>query len=69
MAGNSPEMSVIQLPAVPLMHWQRFAELVGLESGVVKGLADRGHLPSLVLGRHRFINLALLTRRCLESGE
>ena len=60
--------TVFQIPSIPLMHWERFAELVGVESGVIRGMADRGHLPSLVIGRHRFINLALLTQRCLQTA-
>lgn len=57
---------VHQLPAVPLMHWQAFARSVGLDDDVVRGLCDKGHLPVLKIGKHRFVNLAVLTRTCLE---
>lgn len=61
------ESQVVQLPPVPLMHWRRFAEMVGLEEGVVRGLCDKGYLPVVNQGKYRFINLALLTQRCLEA--
>ncbi|GBG01444.1 hypothetical protein AZSI13_07710 [Azospira sp. I13] len=54
------------LPAVPLMHWQAFARSVGLDEDVVRGLCDKGHFPTLKLGKHRFVNLAKLAQTCLE---
>jgi len=60
------------LSAVPVMTKERFAELVGVEVGVVRGMLDRGHLPALKIGRHRLVNVAALQARCLvkdsESG-
>lgn len=53
--------------SVPLMHKERFAELVGVSYGVVEGWVDRGYLPSVVVGKHKLVNLALLTQECLEN--
>src|SRR5690606_40716640 len=59
------------LSAVPVMTKERFAELVGVEVGVVRGMLDRSHLPSVKIGRHRFVNVAALHWRCLadDSGK
>lgn len=57
------------LSAVPVMTKERFAELVGVEVGVVRGMLDRGYLPAVKLGRHRLVNVALLQKQCLESGD
>ena len=49
---------------VPVMTREQFALSTGLGDEVVRGLIDKGHLPSVKLGRHRLVNVALLT---LES--
>lgn len=63
------DITVTQLPPVPIMHWRQFAHMVGLEEGVIRGLCDKGHLPSITLGKNRFINLAKLTQQCLAEGD
>ncbi len=59
------------LPAVPVvtpvMTKERFAELVGVEVGVVRGMLDRGYLPMVKIGRHRLVNVAALQARCLAE--
>ncbi|HEX6927772.1 MAG TPA: hypothetical protein VF267_00885 [Gammaproteobacteria bacterium] len=52
-------------PAIcfPLVTKERFAELSGLEVGVVRGMLDRGHLPSCKVGRHRLVDLRELWGR------
>lgn len=60
---------VVQLPSVPVMHWKRFAELVGVDPDVVRGFCDKGYIPSMTIGKHRFINLAKFTQACLVSAE
>jgi hypothetical protein len=52
---------------VPFMSKKRFAELSGLEFGVVDAWVDRGYLPSKVFGKHRLINVALLWRKAFED--
>lgn len=53
-------------PAIrfPVVTKERFAELSGLDVGVVRGMIDRGHLPTVKIGRHRLVNLAILHLRC-----
>lgn len=55
--------------SVPIMTKERFAELAGLEVGVVRGMLDRGYLPAMKIGRHRFVNVAALQARCLAEAE
>lgn len=52
---------------VPIMHWKKFATVVGIEEGVLRGLCAREHIPSICFGRHRFINLAKLHALCLNQ--
>lgn len=54
---------------IPLVTRERFAELSGLDEGVVRGLIEKGHLPSKKVGRYRMINLAHLNRECLEEED
>lgn len=53
-------------PAVPVMSRERFAELSGVAPGVVEGWSDRRQLPTVVIGKHRLVNLVLLYKQCLE---
>lgn len=57
---------VLLLPHVQVMHREKFAELVGVSPGVVEGWVDRGQVDSIVIGKHRLINMVKLTLRCLE---
>ena len=49
---------------VPVMSKERFAEHVGLAPGVIQGMIEKGHLPSKKIGRHRLVNLVVLTDIC-----
>lgn len=49
---------------VPVMTRERFASWTGLEEGVLRGMIDKGHLPTLKLGRRRLINLIALAQLC-----
>jgi len=48
---------------VPIIYWRHFADLVGLRYDQVRGMLDNGHLPRVVIGRRRFVNLVLLNER------
>lgn len=64
--GTPPLALLSAVPVMtPVMTKERFAELVGVEVGVVRGMLDRGHLPSIKIGRHRLINVAVLQAQCL----
>ncbi|MDN3554477.1 DNA-binding protein [Halomonas maura] len=48
------------LAHVPLITIERFAELSGLEQGVVYGQIRNAHLPAVRVGKSRRVNIALL---------
>ncbi len=52
---------------VPVMDRVRFSELTGIEIGVINGWINNGYLPSLKMGKHRLINMALLSKDCMEQ--
>lgn len=55
------------LSSVPVMNKKRFAELTGFSEGVVEGWIDRGQIPTVLIGKHRAINLVLITSNCLAQ--
>jgi excisionase family DNA binding protein len=65
--SGTPALALLSATPVmtPVMTKERFAELVGVEVGVVRGMLDRGYLPTVKIGRHRLINLAALQAQCL----
>ncbi|MFA7238880.1 MAG: hypothetical protein WC091_02115 [Sulfuricellaceae bacterium] len=60
-----PDLS--QLPNVPVMTRERFADLSGVDIGVLNGWITKGYLPVMEFGRYRLINLALLTKMVLDK--
>lgn len=56
-----------QLPNVPVMTRERFAELAGVEIGVLNGWIAKGYMPVIEFGKYRLVNLALLTKYALEK--
>ena len=62
---QTPEINI--QPFTPVMSQERFAELTGFPFGVVQGWVARGYVPSLLLGKHRVINLVQLNQDCLEQ--
>lgn len=52
---------------VPVMSKERFADLSGVSFGVVDGWCNRGYLPTVVIGKHKMINLVQLTQSCIEQ--
>lgn len=57
------------VPPVPVMAADRFAELVGVSSEVVRGWIDKGYLSTMKIGRYRLVNLAALQREALQGGD
>lgn len=53
--------------SAPLMTKARFSEISGLTEETLRGMIERGHLPTLKVGKHRMINVALLTKECLDQ--
>ena len=71
--GDSSE--VTSLPAavncafVPVCTRERFAQFSGLEEGVIRGLCDRGYLPTIKLGKYSLINLVALIQECEQAKD
>ena len=63
--SGTPPLALLM--SVPVMTKERFAELAGVEVGVIRGMLDRGYLPAIKIGRHRFVNVAALQMRCLAE--
>ncbi len=63
------EQQIAAIPGVlvPFMHWEKFAEQSGVSSEVLRGLMDKGYIPSLRLGRHRFVNVAKAFQMALAA--
>ena len=53
---------------VPVMTREQFSALSGLGEEVVRGMIEKGHLPSVKMGRHRLVNVARLTVESLVEG-
>lgn len=62
-----PELDLSQLPNVPVMSRERFADMVGIELGVLNGWITKGYMPVMEFGRYRLVNVALLTKMALEK--
>ncbi len=64
---NSISLGSISSTAVPYITKKLYSQLSGLSEDTVRGMVDRGHLPSVKIGKQRMVNVALLTREALES--
>lgn len=62
----TPPLSVSQLPSVPVMNRELFAQQVGVSVDVVTGWINKGYIPVLEVGKYRLVNLALLNKLALE---
>ncbi|MCG8517507.1 MAG: hypothetical protein MI794_05900 [Pseudomonadales bacterium] len=57
--------------AAPVVTKEKFAEQTGLTVGQVRGMIEKGHLPSLKVGnaKVRFVNVAALTQEALSQED
>jgi hypothetical protein len=55
-----PQKMVFHVPIVTLRH---FAALSGQSEEVVRGWADKGHIPTTIIGRHRMVDLTRMTQK------
>ncbi|PCI47129.1 MAG: hypothetical protein COA68_06505 [Oceanobacter sp.] len=53
--------------AGPLVTKKLFSQLTGLTEETIRGMIDRGHLPTVKVGKHRMVNVALITKEALEA--
>ncbi|WP_097458975.1 MerR family transcriptional regulator [Mangrovitalea sediminis] len=65
------EQKPLAFNLVPIMTQERFAELTGLTPGQVRGMVEKGHLPSVKVGgaRPRFVNLLHLNKEVYEAED
>lgn len=49
-----------ELILLPEISQAKYAEMIGVSSDTVRGMVQRGHLPTIKRGKHRLINLALI---------
>lgn len=63
---QSPTSSA-SVNAGPLVTKKLFSQLTGLTEETIRGMIDRGHLPTVKVGKHRMVNVALITKEALEA--
>jgi len=63
------EQKHIHLISTPVMTQERFSQLSGLTEGQVRGQIEKGHLPSIKIGRIRLVNIAALSQEALDQEE
>ncbi|MGM0769963.1 MAG: hypothetical protein ACQEV6_18285 [Pseudomonadota bacterium] len=63
------EQKQIILLATPVMTQERYSQLTGLTEGQVRGQIEKGHLPSLKIGRVRMVNIALLSQQAMDKED
>ena len=62
------QKNIILIPT-PVMTQERFAQLTGLTEGQVRGMIEKGHLPSLKIGKPRLVNIAALSQDALDKED
>jgi len=60
------ELQAMQVMAGPVVTKRMFSEMSGLTEETIRGMIERGHLPTVKVGKHRMINVALLTKESLD---
>mgnify|MGYP002713111090 CR=1 FL=1 len=63
MKKTAPKIAASITP--PVMTTEKFADLTGVTHQTVVGLIKKGHLPSIKIGRRRWVNVAAFTRELL----
>ncbi len=61
---STSQAGVLQLG--PVVTKKLFSQLTGLTEETIRGMIDRGHLPTVKIGKHRMVNVALITKEALE---
>ena len=51
----------------PVVNKKRFSEMTGLSEDTIRGMMDRGYLPTKKIGRHRLINISKLIEEMLKE--
>lgn len=53
---------------VPIMDQEAFSKKIGISQDTVRGMVETEKLPSIKIGKRRFVNIAELTSRCLKES-
>jgi hypothetical protein len=53
--------------AIPIMTQERFAQGVGLSPGVIRGWIEKQHLPTILIGKYRLVNVAKVSFDALSK--
>ncbi|MCP8686077.1 DNA-binding protein [Marinobacterium sedimentorum] len=59
-------MTPVATPTPPLMAWREFADWIRMEQSIVRGWIEKGLLPTERIGKHRLVNVSLLSKQLLE---
>ena len=59
--------SLVQAINLPVLSRARFAELIGVDEGVVLGWVNKGYLSTVKLGKYSLINLEALRQSCADK--
>lgn len=54
-------------PITPLISKRLFADLVGVTERTVEGWMTKGYVPTVKIGRHPLVNIALIYQQCLDQ--
>ncbi len=57
----------VSIPSVGVITLEKFAELSGVEYGVVLGWQKKGYLPTKKIGKYSLINLVAFNAELLEN--
>ena len=58
-----------QVLFVPEVSAAKYAELTGFSEGTVRGWIEKGHLPVIIRGKHRLVNLAAVYAENMAKHE
>ena len=64
--GQQAPIAPVATPVPPLMAWREFADWIRVKQSVVGGWVESGYLPTERIGKHRLVNVALLSKQLLE---
>jgi len=61
------QQQILQLSSIMVCTVSKFAELSGMEEGVIIGWIKKGYLPVKRIGKYTLINLALFNQELLSD--
>ncbi len=57
----------LQQVTLPILSRKKFADLIGVDEGVVLGWVNKGYLSTVRLGKYSLINVEALRQSCAEK--